>query len=58
MAKNTGTGRRRGAVKNRYQLFNPITGLWSIFSPKGGLLRTKKSSGKAKGIKIGTLKRR
>jgi len=58
VATNTGKGGRKGAVKGRYQLLNPVTGLWSIFSPKDGLLRTKKSKGKGKGIRVGTLKRR
>lgn len=57
MAKNTGGG-RKGAVKGRFQLFNPKTGLFSVFSSEsGGILRTKKSPGKAKGISIRVPKR-
>lgn len=57
MATNKGDGGRKGAVKNRYQLLNPNTGLWSVFSRSGGHLRTKKSPGRAKGIRVGPPKR-
>ena len=52
MAKNTGGG-RKGAVKGRFQLLNPKTGRFSVFSSaSGSILRTKKSAGKAKGISV------
>ena len=57
MATNKGTGARKGAVKNRFQLLNPKTDRWSVFSPSG-LLRTKKSKGPYKGIKKGPPKGR
>ena len=52
MARNAGGG-RKGAVKGRFQLLNPKTGRYSIFSSSSGsILRTKKSPGKAKGISV------
>lgn len=52
MARNIGGG-RKGAVKGRFQLLNPKTGRYSIFSSStGSILRTKKSAGKAKGISV------
>jgi hypothetical protein len=52
MAKNKGGG-RKGAVKGRFQLLNPKTSRFSVFSSESGsILRTKKSRGKAKGISI------
>lgn len=58
MAKNTGGGSRQGAVKNRFQMLDPNSGLWSVFSFAGELLRTKKSPGPFKGIQVGPPKRR
>ncbi len=57
MAKNTGSGSRNGAVKNRFQMLDPITGLWTIFSFAGEIMRTKKSPGPAKGIRVGPPKK-
>ena len=56
MATNKG-GARKGAVKNRFQLHDPKSDRWSVFSLVGGLLRTKKSKGPYKGIKKGPPKR-
>lgn len=57
MAANTGNGSRKGAVKNRFQLLDPDSGLWTVFSFAGQLLRTKKSSGPFKGVKVGPPKK-
>jgi hypothetical protein len=52
MAKNKGGG-RKGAVRGRFQLLNPKTGRFSIFSSESGsIVWTKKSRGKAKGVAI------
>lgn len=53
MATNTGNGSRHGAVKDRFQMLDPITGLWTVFTFAGEVLRTKKSPGPWKGIKVG-----
>lgn len=53
MAKNTGKGARRGAQKNRTQLLDPRSGLWSIFTLAGELVWNKKSPGPAKGVRKG-----
>lgn len=53
MAANTGTGSRKGAVKNRFQLFDPESGRWTVFSFAGQLLKTKKSPGPFKGVRVG-----
>lgn len=50
MAKNTGKGKRRGLVKNRYQKKNSGTGLWDKYSGNGDYLGTKKTGGPFKGI--------
>jgi hypothetical protein len=57
MAANTGNGSRKGAVKNRFQMLDSETGLWTVFSYAGKILRTKKSPGPAKGIKVGPPKK-
>lgn len=57
MATNTG-GARKGAVKNRFQMLDPNSGLWSVFTFAGELLRTKKSPGPFKGIQVGPPKKR
>lgn len=38
-------------------MLDPESGLWSIFSMAGQLLRTKKSPGPAKGIRVGPPKK-
>lgn len=57
MATNTGNGSRKGAVKNRFQLLDPESGLWTVFSFAGQLLKTKKSPGPFKGVKVGPPKK-
>lgn len=52
MATNTGNGFRNGPVRDRFQMLNPATGLFTVFSVSmGKILRVKKSPGKAKGIR-------
>lgn len=57
VATNKG-GSRKGAVRNRFQLLDPESNLWSIFSTAGEYLRTKKSPGPYKGVKVGPPKRK
>ena len=52
MAKNTGNGHRRGAVKNRSQVYNPTNDLYTKRdSDTGKFMDTKTSGGKFKGVK-------
>ena len=53
MAKNKhyGDGHRQGAVKNRTQVYNPITNLWVKRGPDGKFMDVKTSGGEFKGIK-------
>lgn len=58
MAKNTGRGYRQGAVRDRFQVFNPATGMSSISCKSNGkILRNMKSPGPAKGIRVRPFKR-
>lgn len=50
MAKNTGVGKRVGLVRNRYQKFNPLTGLWDKFTSGGHYVGTKRTGGPFKSI--------
>lgn len=50
MARNTGSGKRIGLVKNRYQKKNSLTGLWDKYNKRGDYVGTKKSGGPFKGI--------
>lgn len=50
MAKNTGQGHRVGLVRNRYQKFNPVSGLWDKYDRSGNYRGTKKTGGMFKGI--------
>ena len=52
MARNTGKGYRKGAVRGRFQILNPATGLYTVFATTGRILRNKKSAGRAKGIRV------
>ncbi|WP_319642877.1 hypothetical protein [Methanovulcanius yangii] len=52
MAKNTGKGHRKGAVKNASQFSNPKTGLhYKRDSKTGKIVGAKKSGGKFKGVR-------
>jgi len=51
MATNTGSGHRQGSVKDRYQIYNPKTGLYSkINADTGKIIDTKTTGGKFKGV--------
>lgn len=49
MAKNTGRGFRRGAVKDRSQTFNPKTGDWTKRGPNGQFMNGKEDGEPFKG---------
>lgn len=52
MAKNTGEGFRRGAVKERSQTQNPVTKLWTKRNGDTGRFMDVKSDGeKFKGVR-------
>ncbi len=50
MAKNTGLGRRIGAVADRVQRYNPVSGKWDKFTRDGHYLKTKSDGSPWKGI--------
>lgn len=50
MAKNTGKGWRIGLIGNRFQKFNPLTGLWDKYDRRGNYISTKKTGGPFKSI--------
>jgi len=53
MARNTGSGFRIGAVRNRFQMLNPSTGRYTVFDAASGrILRIIKSGAPAKGIRV------
>jgi hypothetical protein len=56
MASNTGKG-RKGAIRNRFQMHDPGSDRWSVFTHMGKFLRTKKSRDRYKQIKVGPPKR-
>jgi hypothetical protein len=45
MAKNTRKGSRRGAVKNRSQVYNPVTEQWTKRNRKTGRFMDGKQNG-------------
>ena len=51
MAKNTGSGSRKGAVRGRSQVKNPKTGLYAKRGPDGKFQDVKTSGGKFKGVR-------
>jgi hypothetical protein len=52
MAKNTGRGFRRGAVRDRSQVWNPLTQLWvKQDNSTGRLVGDKTSGGRFKGVR-------
>lgn len=56
MAKNTGEGGRKGAVKSRVQTVNPVTGRYvKIDTETGRIIDQKKSDGPYKGVREVTL---
>lgn len=52
MATNTGKNYRRGAVKNRVQVYNPLTKRWvKLDTTTGRIVDHKKTEGEYKGIR-------
>lgn len=52
MSRNTGKGSRAGAVKNRVQVKNPVTGRYvKIDTQTGRVVHHKKTAGPYKGIR-------
>jgi hypothetical protein len=52
MAKNTGSGSRKGAVKNRVQALNPVTKRYvKIDTSTGRIVDHKKTAGPYKGVR-------
>lgn len=53
MAKNTGDDYRKGAVKERIQIQNPVTGQWvKVDTATGRILEQKKTPGPYKGVTV------
>jgi hypothetical protein len=50
VAKNTGSGKRVGLIKDRYQKKNSRTGLWDKYNKRGDYVGTKKTGGPFKSI--------
>jgi hypothetical protein len=50
MAKNTGRGFRRGAVRGRSQTLNPLTRAWTKRGPKGQFMDGKSDKKPFKGV--------
>jgi hypothetical protein len=50
MAKNTGSGSRRGQQKSRFQLFNEVSERWDKYDGGANYLKSKKSPGPFKGV--------
>lgn len=50
MARNTGKGRRIGLIRNRFQKFNPLTGLFDKYDSRGNYVGTKKTGGPFKSV--------
>lgn len=52
MGKNTGTGSRKGAVRDRVQALNPVTKRYvKIDTDTGRIIAHKKSAGPYKGVR-------
>jgi hypothetical protein len=51
MAKNTKSNHRKGAVKDRDQIFNPKTGCYIKRNEKGQFMKVKKDGTPFKGVK-------
>lgn len=51
MAKNTGSGFRRGAVTERSQTQNPTTGIWTKRGPDGKFMDGKADGTPFKGVR-------
>ncbi|WP_173519407.1 hypothetical protein [Ensifer sesbaniae] len=58
MAKNTGDSYRKGAVKERVQIQNPVTGRWvKVDTSTGRIIEQKKTPGPYKGVVDATRKK-
>lgn len=56
MAKNTGSGSRKGAVKDRVQALNPVTKRYvKIDTDTGRIIAHKKTAGPYKGVREATV---
>jgi hypothetical protein len=51
VAKNTGHGLRRGAVRDRTQVYNPTTKDWTKRGPNGEFIDRKADSKPFKGVR-------
>ena len=52
MATNTNKGARKGAVKNRVQVLNPVTKRWvKLDTTTGRIIDHKKTAGPYKGVR-------
>lgn len=51
MASNTGRGFRRGAVRGRSQVQNPLTGGWTKRDDSTGRFMDGKAGGRFKGVR-------
>lgn len=51
MARNTGRDFRRGAVRDRTQVLNPRTGLWTKRGPNGRFMDQKADRAPFKGVR-------
>jgi len=51
MARNTGRGRRIGAVGRRSQVLNPRTGRWAKRGPGGRFMNNKSDSTPFRGVR-------
>jgi hypothetical protein len=51
MAKNTGKGFRRGAVRDRSQVWNPSTGRWTKRGANGQFIDGKADRSPFKGVR-------
>ena len=52
MATNTNKGTRKGAVKNRVQVLNPVTKRWvKLDTTTGRIIDHKKTAGPYKGVR-------
>lgn len=59
VAKNTGTGSRKGAVKERVQALNPVTKRYvKIDTSTGRIVDHKKTAGPYKGVREVTAKKK
>lgn len=57
MAKNTGSGSRKGAVRDRVQALNPVTKRYvKIDTDTGRIIAHKKTAGPYKGVREAPIK--